>query len=630
MDCSTGRHTKWLIAAAFAVLLSFSSAQSTDWPQWRGPNRDGISTENLALVWPPKELWRKYVGVGFSGVSISEGRLYTMGWAGNYDYVYCLNATNPNIGYWTNAYAATRYAPLSQFQGPPCPPLVDGNKVYTYSHQGYLYCFDKYTGTAQWGVTINTGMDTYGMSASPVAEGNLLILNAGGAGWAVNKSNGSNAWTSAGTASYASPFVVDYNSERTAIIFSDYGLRAVKATNGASVFSIPWNYGRNCADPIVYNGNILLSDNYGGGCALYPLGSGTVTNYLWKTNTMQSHISSGVRIGNYVYGADGTIPGGQALACIDLANGSRPWRTTVSGGVGSLLAFSSNKLAVISESSRLYMGTATPSGYLTNGLAITNLNLGGRCWGEMSFSDGRLYCRSSDSGMVVCLQVGTVPPEVSITSPSQGTCLSASNIVITADASDSDGTVTNVAFYFGTTLIGQDSTAPYGYTWNHITNGTYTLTSCAYDNFGVVSTSQPVTVSVFVDANSNGMNDAWETAYFGTNTCNPEADADGDNYRNFYEYVAGTDPTGKQSVAGMQITFSNGNLVVTCPTIQAGGAGYEALGRYYTIERISNLLETVWEPAPGYSNLLCGNGMLCYTNTDNGAALFYRARIRLR
>jgi hypothetical protein len=222
-----GQFAGWTASGAVCFLVFSSAGQSADWPQWRGPNRDGISTENLSLVWPPKVLWRKYVGVGFSGVSISEGRLYTMGWGGGYDYVYCLNATNPNIGYWTNVYAAARFGPGSQ-----------------------------------------------------------------------------------------------------AIVFADSGVYGVKATNGAVVFSYPWIYGQNrhCADPIIYNNKFFISDDYGGGCALAPFGSGVLTSNDWKNANMNSHFCNSVLLDNYVYGADG-IQGSSSLACLDIRDGSKKWST---------------------------------------------------------------------------------------------------------------------------------------------------------------------------------------------------------------------------------------------------------------------------------------------------------------
>lgn len=618
-----------LTTGTLLTCISNFNSTAADWPQWRGPNRDGISSENLTPVWPPKQIWSKYVGLGPASPSISEGRLYVLAYGNNgYDYLYCLNATNAGQGYWTNAYATSAHE--GNAMGPAVTPTVDGDRVYIYSHEGYLYCFNKYTGSNIWAVTVNPSRPGYHYTASPVVEGNLLILNSGLKGWAVNKMTGSNVWTSTGTAGYSSPFVVTYNSERVAILFSNNGVYGIRATNGATVFSYGWpDTTGNAADPAVYNNKFLVSDNYGAGCALVPFGSGTLS-HEWKNANLNSHVGSSILIGGYLYGCNG-YASSATLKCLYLGGSTSVWsRSDIYAD--SLLLFASNKLVTMSGGGTLNLGTVSPSGFNTEGRSSYSLGIGGTCWGPMAFSDGRLYCKGAANGYLACLQVGTRPPDVNLVTPLNGANFRVSSVLLTATASDSDGSVTNVEFYAGTTRIGNDYNAPYTLLWSDVTNGAYAITVKAYDNWGVATTSSVASITVTVDLNDNGIADSWEVKNFGTtNACNPVADGDEDGYCNLYEYIAGTDPTNKQSVAGMQIFLSNGNLVVTCPTIQAGGIGYEGLGRYYTIQRISNLTDnSAWQAISNLSNRLSNTGTMVFTNDDSGPVYFYRARIKLQ
>src|SRR3989442_9430230 len=135
-----------LAATAFSFFLRDSNA--ADWPQWRGPNRDGVSAETgWTASWPadgPKQLWKTNVGTGASSVAVAAGRLYTLGNASSTDTVVCLDAaTGKEI--WKHSYPQPLDA--RPFEGgPAATPTVDGNRVFTLSEQGDLFCLDAATG----------------------------------------------------------------------------------------------------------------------------------------------------------------------------------------------------------------------------------------------------------------------------------------------------------------------------------------------------------------------------------------------------------------------------------------------------------------------------------------------------
>lgn len=179
-------------------ILVADAAFGADWPQYRGINRDGTSAETGWLkTWPPTEVWRQTVGMAYSSVAVSEGRVYTMGWTTNTDFVYCFDAYK-GTRLWSYSY------PNGTLKGwgPNATPTVDGNKVYTYSHTGDFYCFNKATGAVLWNKLVDAGRHgEWGYAGSPLVEGNKIILNAGG-GVAVDKNSGSNIWRNAGTGGF--------------------------------------------------------------------------------------------------------------------------------------------------------------------------------------------------------------------------------------------------------------------------------------------------------------------------------------------------------------------------------------------------------------------------------------------
>ena len=179
-----------------------TAANGDDWPNWRGPSRNGISTEKDWLhTWPadgPKIRWKANVGIGFSSISVVDGRLYTLGNTDNRDTVTCLDSSSGTV-LWKHDYDC----PLDDrfFEGgPTSTPTVDGERVYTLSRQGDLFCFDALKGTVHWSKNIALEAEVrvpgWGFSSSPLVHEDRLILNVGESGIAVDKSTGEILWKS--------------------------------------------------------------------------------------------------------------------------------------------------------------------------------------------------------------------------------------------------------------------------------------------------------------------------------------------------------------------------------------------------------------------------------------------------
>src|SRR6266478_3396030 len=178
----------WL-PALLAAALPIGNSFAEDLPQWRGPNRNGISSEKISVTWPaggPKVRWRAPVGTGFSSISASQGRVYTMGNSGEQDTIWCLDAaTGKEL--WKHTYAA-KLGPQYYEGGPGSTPTVAGDRVFTIGKWGDVLCLDATNGAVVWqrdlrkdGITPNR----WGFAGSPLVWRDLVILNAGTAGIAL-------------------------------------------------------------------------------------------------------------------------------------------------------------------------------------------------------------------------------------------------------------------------------------------------------------------------------------------------------------------------------------------------------------------------------------------------------------
>jgi len=395
-------------AAACCWLAAAGRALADDWPQWRGPNRNGISAETGWLqTWPPTTAWTQDVGVGFSGAAISEGRVYTSGMRSGRDIVYCFDETTGAL-VWSNSYVCAGEIPN---EGPRGTPAVSGNELYTYSHEGHLNCWNKLTGALLWSKLVNAGRNMgEGLCGSPMVHDDRVLLNAGGTGTAVDRNAPHNIlWTSTGTATHTSPWLMTWNALPTMVLLGNGRLAGLNPATGAVRWEYAWN-AVNCADPVLCGDKIFLSSAYGKGCALAQLGSSSTLSSVWVNMNMENHFSTSTRVGDYVYGFHGRQGRSDtSLRCLSLADGSVQWsRHDLGLGAGFVLA-SDGKLILLGEWGDLIIARATSSGFDAEGRASEEVvpSAGSQTWWTVpSLANGRIYCRSHE-GTLVCLQVGS-------------------------------------------------------------------------------------------------------------------------------------------------------------------------------------------------------------------------------
>jgi outer membrane protein assembly factor BamB len=231
---------------------------------------------------------------------------------------------------------------------------------------------------------------------SPVIVDDLMILNIGSAGVALNKQNGEIVWESGqGTSGYASAVPFEKDGIKSVAMFGKDSLQIIDADTGKVTASYEWktSYNVNAADPVVSGDEILITSGYGHGAALLKRGPEGLSE-VWKSKKMRSQMSGPVLIDGYLYGFDDN-----KLVCLDWKTGEQKW-SEKSPKKGSLSA-AGDKLIVIGEKGELLIAEATPQGYQQIASAQV---LDGRCWTMPVLSKGRIYVRNA-KGHLVCVDV---------------------------------------------------------------------------------------------------------------------------------------------------------------------------------------------------------------------------------
>lgn len=386
----------------------FGTAQAADWPRWRGPDYNGISQETgWTASWPeagPEVLWKASIGTGFSSVAVSGGRVYTMGNINNRDILYCFDAaTGDEI--WKTSYPC----PLlnKNHEGGPCAtPTIDGDAIYTFSKDGDVVRFKAANGEIVWHKNLNKEFGfkhpTWHFSGSPLVVGDLVILNAGTSGVALNKVDGGIAWQSdKGVPGYTTGVPFTSGGQKYIALMVSREIVALNPTTGAVLWRFPWktSYDINAADPIISGDTMFISSGYNHGGALLKIEGNKVTE-LWQNKNMCNQVNSSVLWEGYLYGFSGQVGGQGKLTCMDLQSGQVKWSQ---GGMGTgSLMFADGKLIILGEKGKLVIAEASPDQYKE--IASAQI-LSGKCWTMPVLANGRIYARNAE-GRLVCVDVG--------------------------------------------------------------------------------------------------------------------------------------------------------------------------------------------------------------------------------
>ena len=401
------------------LVVSFAlPALSIDWPQWRGPNRDGVSAEKgLLKQWPqagPRRAWLfNNAGLGYSGFAVAQGRLYTMGARRGAEQLICLDA---NTG--RELWAANIGPELKNNwgNGPRGTPTVDGNRVYAMGGQGNLICTDT-TGRAQWQASMKRlGGSTpkWGYTESVLVDSGLVLATPGGRRGAVaalNKQTGQVVWQSrqfTDDAQYSSIIPVTHNGARQYIQLTMKNLVGIDARSGRVLWKSSWP-GKTAVvpTPVFSKGNVYVSSGYGVGCKMVNVGAENRLRDIWQNKVMKNHHGGVILYGQHLYG----FSDGSGLICQELASGREIWqgdRRTLAKGT---LTIADDMIICVNESNGdVVLAPATPNGFREAGRFRLEpqsriRSRSGKIWTHPVVSNGKLYLR--DQEYIYCHIVGS-------------------------------------------------------------------------------------------------------------------------------------------------------------------------------------------------------------------------------
>jgi outer membrane protein assembly factor BamB len=411
------------VVAGFAPMAGMTGAAPAaggHWPQWRGPQRDGLSPDTgLLAAWPesgPARVWTATgLGAGFSSVSIANGRIFSMGDRRDGQYVVGLDeATGREL--WATRVGGRHE---DEYGGPRGTPTIDGDRLFAVTTDGDIVSLDGASGKVLWQRSMPRDfggrmMSQWMFAESPLVDGDRVLVTPGGANAslvALDKNTGRDIWRaamprlgSAGAdgAAYSSIVISNGGGVKQYVQLMGRGLISVRASDGW----VLWGYNRvannvaNISTPVVKDDFVFASTGYSTGAVLLQLasdGKGGVTateKYFLSANVLQNHHGGFVLIDGVVYGGNGHSNG--FPFAMDLASGRMLWTRARGAGTGSA--------AVTAADGHLYFryqdGTmalieANPKQYQVKGtFAIPNVRR--PSWSHPVVTDGRLYLREQD------------------------------------------------------------------------------------------------------------------------------------------------------------------------------------------------------------------------------------------
>jgi len=412
-----------------ALLLSLPLALfAADWPQWQGPNRDNINPEKgLVATFPaggPKQLWLATdCGVGFSSPTTVGDRLYLLGTAGTDEVIHCLDVKTGKAA-WPRPTVLGPIRDDKRGEGPRGSVTIDGALVYGMGGKGNLVCAEAATGKVVWAKHLENDLGgkvpTWGYSESPLIDGDLVICTPGGKNGtlaALDKKTGKVAWRSADltdATGYSSPVVATVGGTRMYVQLTAGGVAGVAAKTGKLLWKekVAVNNIAMIPTPLVHDGHVYVTSDYGSGCALVKLDAtadGVTSKVVYENKVMQNHHGGFVLLDGHVYGASGnTNTGRPSWVCQDVKTGKEVWAALGMGEFGSLTVADGKLFLYGQDTGVLALVAPSPAGYKELGRFVIPAQSKlqrqqGKIWTHPVVANGRLYLRDLD--LLYCFDV---------------------------------------------------------------------------------------------------------------------------------------------------------------------------------------------------------------------------------
>ena len=421
----------WNIAALLLCVGSVCSAE--DWPQWRGPERNGVWSEtNVITTLPekPEVMWRADIGSGYSGPTVANGKVYLMDRITEpeaSERVLCIDA-NSGKQIWKHEYEC-QYS-ISYTAGPRASVTIHDGHAYAFGAMGNLFCFEADTGKIVWEKDLNAEykivsgdrttnrMPIWGMTCSPIIYKDKVILQVGAVESGViafNRKTGEEVWTATDDrGQYSSPVLTKQGDQDVLVCWTGDSVNGLDPNDGTVLWYVPWKPSRTplgCGSPVLKDNHVFCSSFYDGSM-LIELGTESPTaKKVWhlvgvnerQTKALHSMISTPLWIDDHIYGVDSY----GEFRCLVAETGERVWvdETAVPKSRWSNIHFVQNGDTVwmFNERGELISAKLSPEKFeeLSRAKIIEptkrQLNRrGGVCWSHPAFAMRSVFVRNDN------------------------------------------------------------------------------------------------------------------------------------------------------------------------------------------------------------------------------------------
>ena len=411
-----------------------------DWPQWRGPNRDGVWREtDIVQKFDASELparWRVRIGPGYSGPTVAGGRVYVTDRVTvptQLERIHCFDAmTGEHL--WSHTYDCA-YERIEHRDGPRASVTIDDGRAYSLGAMGHLFCFDAAKGDPAlargqappakagviWSKNLNTEyeirMPLWGIAAGPLVEKDLLIVQIGGKNnaclVAFDKTNGQEKWRALDDqASYSAPIIIEQAGKRVLVCWTAQRIVGLEPSTGRLYWQHAFAAGRisqNIATPVFKNDCLFVSSFFDGSLLLKVHPDKLAVEKVWQrkgrserdTDSLHCCISTAIIQGDYIYGVDSY----GELRCLDLHTGNRIWESLAAvpkaRWANIHLVQNADKVWMFNERGELIISQLSLEGFheisrakLINPTAGQLDQRGGVCWSHPAFAYKHVYIRN--------------------------------------------------------------------------------------------------------------------------------------------------------------------------------------------------------------------------------------------
>ena len=364
--------TNTLFFACVVCLLSAAALRAEDWPQWRGPHRDGVVEISAPAAWPAEltTKWKVEVGEGYASPLLVDGRILQFARQGDEEVAMSLDPATGKV-LWRQSYPAA-FEPVQSAarhgKGPKSTPLYYNGKFYTFGISGVLSAFDAATGRLNWrkeySQDFKATWPTFGTSMSPVAADGLLVVLAGtnddGAIIAYQADSGEQEWIWKGDGpAYASPMIVELDGVKQVVTLTQKYAVGLALSSGELLWQMdfPGRSGMNIPTPLSFGEDLILAGDPGTmRLEVNKTGDSWTAESAWRISELTMRFSSPVRKGNLIFGFSNRDRG--AFFCVDAETGETLWTSEPRQGDNAVIFISGDLLFLLKDNAELIVARA--------------------------------------------------------------------------------------------------------------------------------------------------------------------------------------------------------------------------------------------------------------------------------